>query len=330
MNRFNIPIVLFFFRREDTILKIMDRIEQIKPKKLYLICDAGRTKEEHKEVIRCRESVEKSITWDCEVIKNYADTNRGVYESIGLGARWVFTMEDKAIFLEDDNLPEVTFFKYCEEMLELYENDTRVLWVCGTNYLQKYEPEDGSSYVFTKHLMPCGWASWSNKFTSLYDGELILARDSRIMKYLKSKYDNKALYRQQRYNIMKTIYKLDEERNKASWDYQMAFSLRINDLYGISPKVNLIENIGVDERSTHGGNSYRKVMTRRFCSIKSYPMEFPLKHPKCILEDRIYEKRVGNIILIPLINRIGLKIVRIIKPLFGIGKYESFSQGIKK
>lgn len=330
MNGFDIPVTLFFFRREDTILRIIERIAHVRPNKLYLICDGGRTEKEHKEVLKCRQAVEKAITWDCEIIRNYSDTNRGVYASIGLGAQWVFTMEEKAIFLEDDNLPEITFFRYCKEMLERYKDDTRILWICGTNYLQKYDPEDGASYVFTKHLMPCGWASWSYKFIAQYDGELKLARDSWIMKRLKHEYENKSLYRQQRYNILGAIDKLDNARNRVSWDYQMAFSVRINGVYGISPKVNLIENIGVDKRSTHGGNSYRKVMTRRFCGIKSYPLEFPLLHPKCILQDRLYEKKVGKIILIPLPNRIVLNLIRVVKPLFRVGKYESFSQAMKR
>ena len=153
---FDIPVVVFFFNRPDMILQIMDRIAQVKPRRMYLFCDGGRNEAEWELVHACRRAVEARIDWDCEIIRNYADTNRGVYETIGKGACWVFQREEKAIFLEDDNLPELTFFPYCREMLERYENDRRVLWVCGTNYLQKYQPADGSSYVFTKHLLPCG------------------------------------------------------------------------------------------------------------------------------------------------------------------------------
>ena len=330
MKGFDIPIVLFFFRRPDKILQVIERVSLVKPEKIYLFCDEGRNNEEKKEVAECRRLVEESINWDCEVIKNYAHENRGVYESIGKGALWVFEREEYAIFLEDDNLPEITFFRYCKEMLERYKDDTRILWVCGTNYLQQYTPEDDSSYVFTKHLMPCGWASWSNKFIKMYDGDLNLAKEKLTMNRLKGKYRNKSLYRQQKYNINGTLYRLNNNKRRASWDYQMAFSVRINNVYGISPKVNLIKNIGVDERATHGGNSYRKVMTRRFCGIESYPLEFPLSHPKYVSEDILYEKKVGKIILLPLPNRIINKLIRIIKPIFKVDKYESFPEAIKE
>ena len=105
----------------------------------------------------------------------------------------------------------------------------------------------------------------------------------------------------------------------------MCFSLRANSVYGIAPKYNQIKNIGVDERSTHGGVSMRKVMTRRFCGIESYPMEFPLTHPENVVKDAEFERRTKNIILMPLSRRIMIGIVRMIKPIFGFGKYDSVS-----
>lgn len=321
---FDIPIVIFFFNRPDLIVQIVDRIASIKPKKMYLFCDGGRNDAEWKIVNETRKQVETRITWDCEVIKNYAEENRGVYESIGKGASWVFEREKEAIFLEDDNLPEVTFFEFCKEMLERYKSDRRILWICGTNYLENYVPKDGSSYMFTKHLMPCGWASWSDKFLAMYDGDLENLELPSMSKNLKFAYENKALYKQQLYAIEKTKDSLVNDKS-VSWDYQMCFSIRINSVYGISPKYNQITNIGVDERSTHGGSSMRKIMTKRFCGIKSYPLEFPLTHPKIIMQDAEFEKRTCKIILMPFGRRVLLKFIRLIKPMLGFDKYESVS-----
>ncbi|NQX59452.1 glycosyltransferase family 2 protein [Paenibacillus qinlingensis] len=330
MHYFDIPIVLFFFRRKDTILKIIDRISKVKPRKLYLISDGPRNDAEREEVKACRSAVEQHITWECEIIRNYSDVNKGIYNRIGLGAKWVFESEEKAIFLEDDNLPEITFFEYCKEMLDLYKNDTRVLWICGTNYLEKYEPENRASYVFTQHLLPCGWASWSKKFTQFYDGEMSLFEDKSLVKNLKYEYSNKALFSQQYYSFQRTKHLLENDLRASSWDYQIAFSIRINGLYGISPINNQIQNIGVDEFSEHGGTSLNNVMTRRFCGIKSYPLEFPLVHPKTVLSDHTYEEKIGNIILYPWYLRTGKSIVKLLKPILGIGEYESFKTWMKK
>lgn len=330
MEKFDIPIVLFFFRRAEKIKIIIERLSEIKPAKLYLISDGPRNDQEEIEVNDCRRAVEDSINWDCEIIKNYAVENQGVYDRIGKGAKWVFEREEKAIFLEDDNLPEVTFFSFCEELLERYKSDNRILWICGTNYLENYEPEDDSSYVFTQHLMPCGWASWSDKFLNYYDGDLKLLNDRSVLRKLEKQYSNKALYKQQLSSINRTKHLLDTNPKKSSWDHQMSFSIRSNGLLGISPKVNLIKNIGVDEISEHGGTSLENVMTRRFCGMDSLPMSFPLKHPKVVLKDSIYEEKVGKIILIPLRYRVAKYIASYVKPLLGLDAKDSFSEWLKE
>lgn len=329
MGQFNIPVVLFFFRRKDTIIRIIERLSLIKPNKIYLISDGPRNELEKIEVENCRIAVEDNINWDCEVVRNYATANQGVYDRIGKGAKWVFENEEKAIFLEDDNLPEISFFTYCENLLDLYKDDNRILWICGTNYLEEYEPEDKSSYVFTQHLLPCGWASWSSKFNKYYDGELVLLDDPNTSRKLKNQYKNKALYRQQLYSIKRTKYLLSESPKRSSWDHQMSFSIRINGLLGISPKVNLIKNIGVDEFSEHGGTSFNNVMTRRFCGMDSKQLNFPLIHPKVVLTDYGYEKRVGNIILLPLNTRIAKFLAKAIKPLLGINEFDSFKEWLR-
>ncbi|ABX43849.1 glycosyltransferase family A protein [Lachnoclostridium phytofermentans] len=326
---FDIPIVLLIYKRKEKIKRILERIAQVKPQKIYIIADGPRNDSEIEAINECRRQVEDCIVWDCEIVRNYANKNRGVYANIGLGARWVFEHEEYAIFLEDDNLPEVTFFYFCKELLERYREDTRILWICGTNYLQKYEPEDGSSYVFTKHLMPCGWASWSKKFLQFYDGELNLMNNKDLLIRLKSQYEDHRLYFQQLYLTSMEKSRIDNNMRPISWDYQMEFALRANNLYGISPKYNQIENIGVDNDSIHGGVDYSNIMTQRFCNIKSFPLEFPLIHPSTIIPDKEYEKKVGKIILYPFSLRLKIKISLIIKKIFKIPKNESIKATLR-
>ena len=85
-KQFTIPIVLFIFRRESGLKKIISQIRKIKPQKIYIIGDGPRNEKETEEVNRCRTLVEKLIDWDCKIIKNYAVENRGVYRNIGEGA----------------------------------------------------------------------------------------------------------------------------------------------------------------------------------------------------------------------------------------------------
>jgi hypothetical protein len=276
-----------------------------------------------------RQKIENRIDWNCEVVKKYAETNIGVYENIGNGAKWVLGQEESAIFLEDDNLPETTFFRYCQEMLTLYKNDTRVLWVCGTNYLKKYEPKDGSSYVFTKHMLPCGWASWGHKFNKFYDGNLELWQDEYLNKRVRFENADKNLQNQNISNWNQELQQLKSGLKPTSWDYQMSFTMRVHGLYAIVPKYNQIKNIGVDLDSIHGGTSFGNIMTERFCGLETTPLDFPLVHPKAMLSDIEFEQKTAYIITLPYKQRLQNKLVTFFKKILSIKTDQKLFDGLK-
>lgn len=309
--QYTIPVAIFLFKRIDTLDRIFGSIRLIKPVKMYLIADGPRNQDELVHTELCRKKAESLIDWNCEIIKDYSKDNRGVFKNIGEGALRLFQKERSAIFLEDDNLPDPSFFRYCEELLHRYETSEDILWITGTNYLGSYNVE--SSYMFTQHLLPCGWASWSSKFIKYYDAYLKNMILNDRLEYIKDRYISKALFRQQRYllNLEKTKISLGSK--PISWDYQMDFSLKFFNKYGISPRVNLINNIGVDQHSIHGGVSFDNPMTKRFCGIKENQIEFPLLHPQKIEIDQKYERMIGKILLYPNKMRMRIFIVSRVK-----------------
>lgn len=322
---FDIPIVVIFFKRKHKTVQIINRIKEVKPSKLYLISDGARNQEEQKLVHECRVAVEESIDWPCEIIKNYAEENEGVYNRIGLGAKWVLEREEYAIFLEDDNLPEITFFEYCRELLLKYKDDTRIFWICGTNYLGDYKSPNDASYVFTQHMLPCGWATWSNKFLKFYDGNLELYQDKYIRENLKYQYKRSALYKQHNYLIKSEYTRIMNNKRPGSWDYQMAFSIKVNNLLGIAPAKNQIKNIGVDQYSTHGGTSLNNPMTKRLTGMDSFALEFPLKHPLSVMVDGDFDRKTESTITMPLWYVLGIRGAKIIRKVLNISEGVSLS-----
>ncbi|MBP1534244.1 MAG: glycosyltransferase family 2 protein [Ruminococcus sp.] len=325
---FDIAIALFLFKRTSGLERIISQIRKLQPSKIYLIADGPRNDSESDECIKCRKFAEQLIDWNCTVRKNYATSNRGVFNNIGNGAKWVFQYEEKAIFLEDDNYPELSFFTYCKEMLDKYEGEERILWICGTNYLKQMNIQ--TSYVFTQHLLPCGWASWAKKFNKFYDGELKGFNDPHKMETFKNSYLNKSLYRQQLRSIERTKYLLDTNIKKSSWDFQMLFSLRANNLLGIAPANNQIINIGADSFSVHGGTSMKNKMTSRFCLVETKPLSFPLISPSKIEINEYFEKTIGDIILYPFSDRVKVFLGQIVKFVLRINKYESISEKLRE
>lgn len=308
------PVVLLMFKRE-RIVDIIERLRVVKPRKLYLVSDGGRTEKEQEQVDFCRKLAENAIDWECDVVKRYAESNKGVFDNIAGGAKWVFEREETAIFLEDDNLPEVSFFQYCEEMLAKYKQNPKILWVCGTNYFGDYTKtknyEGDQSYYFTKCLLPCGWASWSSKFLKMYEDIFSGFDDRTLQRKIKKQFVSPALYRQSYGYWKEEVERIQSGKKTVSWDMQMDFSIKKHDVYGICPVKNQIKNIGVDEASIHGGSSMQDEMTRRFCGMDSYPLTFPLKHPEKVEIDKRFEKDLGAVILRPF----PLRVERAINPI---------------
>lgn len=291
---FDIPVCLFIFKRQDKSVQIIREIAKHKPQKLYIIADAGRNAEEHRLCEQCRKAVENAIDWDCTIVKMYAKENRGCFGNIGLGAREVFEKEAKAIFLEDDNLPEETFLPYCRELLYRYESNDDILWICGTNYMTDFVPSEPCDYVFTRHLLPCGWASWSSKFLKYYDYDFTNLNNQGL-KQARKTYQSLRHYR---YDVRN--WKAEKAHNRFySWDYQMNFSIRFHNKYGIAPCKNQITNIGADSFSAHGGTSMDNCLTAKFCEVPSARISFPLRAPSRIAIDPIFEKKTREIIVPP-------------------------------
>ena len=323
MNKFQIPVVLFTFKRSNTLERIFNVLREVNVSKIYLFSDYGRNDEEKALVDKTREAILKMIDWDCEVIKMFASENQGVFNSIGMGAKRVFEKEEKAIFLEDDNLPESSFFRYCEEMLNKYEDNEKVLWICGTNYEieSKYLDTD---YVFTKHMLPCGWASWSKKFNKYYLTSFSILNDKANRKKIKKAYENRWLYRQQIRSFRCEKYREEHQRRYLSWDFHMALSLRYFDMYGIAPKYNQIRNIGIDDFSTHGGTSTKKPNTAKFCEIPTHPMPEQMKGPDSVEINKVFEKNITKAVLAPLYIRLLFPVITITKKILRMYPDKSF------
>ncbi|MDR0935021.1 MAG: hypothetical protein LBM03_01790 [Erysipelotrichaceae bacterium] len=330
-NRFDIPVCLFTFRRLDTVLRIIDVLRKVKPTKVYLFSDYGRDEEEKKQIDNIRPEILKAFDWDCEVIKMFADENIGVFNSIAMGALKVFKKEKTAIFLEDDNLPALSFFAYCKELLTKYENDPKVVWICGTNYLSKYSNKNNDSYMFSKEIFPCGWASWANKFSKYYDTTLEFVDEKGAKHKYKKLYKNKSLAARRWYSIYDERNRFLKKGKFNSWDSHMAATIRNNDLYGISPAVNLIQNIGNDNNATHFSTTkIYKIMNDRLCKMPKYELDFPLTHPSMIEVDKDYEKKTDKVFIFPFGYRCKTWIVSIVKTILRIPRDKSIRTFLKR
>ncbi len=277
------PVVLIIFNRPDPTAQVLAEIAKAKPPKLLVIADGPRPNHptDAERCAQTRAVIEQQVTWDCEVLTNYAETNLGCQRRVASGLDWVFETVPEAIIFEDDCVPHPTFFRFCDELLAKYRDDERVMVISGDNFhFGKRFTE--YSYFFSCFSHPTGWASWRRAWQH-FDAEMSLWPQVRSSGFLRNYF---AKADQERYwaNIFQLIYESRDKRNDV-WDAQWMFACLLNSGLTIIPSVNLITNIGFNIDATHTVNKWS-----RFANMDIVPVEFPLKHPPYVSRNALADE----------------------------------------
>ena len=240
------PVVLVIFNRPKTTQVVFEVIVQAKPKKLYIVSDGPRANRsgENKLVEQCREIVSR-IDWPCEVFTKYSDKNLGCRESVVRGLDWVFSQEEEVIILEDDCVPTLEFFEFCQEMLTRYRNEPSVGTICGSNLEDVSSLETNFSYWFSRYPKVWGWATWKRAWVQY---EVDLSKFSRSDRSVLVS-ENLSTHAARRY--WESNFDSVASGKLDTWDYQLAFMHFKNNLVSVIPAVNLISNIGFGPDATH-------------------------------------------------------------------------------
>lgn len=262
------PITFLIFNRPDTTARVFEEIRRARPPKLLVVADGPRpNRPGEAEKVAATRAIVEQVDWPCQVLKNYADTNLGCKRRVSSGLDWVFQIVDEAIILEDDCLPHPTFFRFCEELLEKYRDDERVMHITGTNF--GFVPcKSESSYYFTRYNHVWGWASWRRAWRH-YDVNMKLWRSVKNKKAYLRIFTNQAEKKFWRKTCDAVCDGMID-----TWDYQWAFASMVRNSIAIAPNTNLISNIGFTQGATHTPK------LNRIANLPSGEMKFPLKHPQ--------------------------------------------------
>jgi hypothetical protein len=240
------PVAFIIFNRPDLTKQVFAAISKAKPKQLFVIADGPRFPEEAEKCNAARSVIEK-VDWDCEVLKNYSETNLGCGYRPASGIDWVFSQVEEAIFLEDDTLPSPSFFNFCQELLEYYRYDTRVMTISGDNYQQGQSRTNQYSYYFSKYPLTCGWASWRRAW-KYYDYRIRswpIFKQGDLLEFIcLDPYELKFWT-----NIFDQMHQ-DPEVIKA-WDFQWTYTCFSQNGLCATPNTNLISNLGFREDASH-------------------------------------------------------------------------------
>lgn len=284
----DVAVLMLFFNRPDSFGKVFEEVRKARPSHLFLYQDGPRGERDMAGIMACRKIAEH-VDWECDVRRNYQERNYGCDPSEYMAQKWAFSMVDKCIVLEDDDVPSQSFFPFCKEMLDRYEHDPRVWLISGFN-IDEQTSECPYSYFFSSAFSIWGWASW-RRVIDTWDETYAFLDDSYDMRQLED------IIRQRGYRS--DIVKMCRDHRaagKAFYETIFWASMLFNNALAIFPQKNLINNIGVSDDSTHFSafsttpRGYRRIFTMRRLEL-----DFPLRHPKHIIDNVAYKERLYRV-----------------------------------
>jgi len=271
-NNLNVPILLVIFNRPDVTRRTFDAIRLARPSKLFIAADGYRSnKPGEKELCEITKEVVANVDWPCEVHRDYLTSNIGPCKRLPSAIDWFFENVEHGIILEDDCLPNNSFFPFCQELLEKYKTEEKIMSISGTNFQEK--KIGSASYYFSFYPIGWGWATWRRAWKN-FDREMKqypdFLKENKIKNIIPENYNNERRYW---LNFLKKEY----EGKYIYWDLKWAFSHWCNNAVSIVPNENLITNVGFGQDATH--------------SKKDVGLSVPSKtigtiiHPKFIIVD---------------------------------------------
>lgn len=274
------PVLIIGFNRPETFQQVFNQVRKVSPKHLYLAVNGIREGHpEDKEKVFAVRNIAKQVDWDCGLHTLFREDNHGAGFGVSGAISWAFESCDKLIILEDDCVPDTSFFYFSEAMLDIYENDSRVWSVSGRMNPVVKDMFKDQDYYFSNYGHNWGWATWKRcwKEFDMYMSDYPTFRDSKAIKSIYNTKCERTYYQKQFESIFKNINTVVNH----TWDYQWSYAVRKNRGYNIIPRVNMIQNIGVN--GTHGSEETQ--LHKR----EAQGMPNIIRHPRFVLHDAEFD-----------------------------------------
>ncbi len=271
------PILFIVFNRPDTTAQVFQAIRKARPRRLYVAADGPRPERDEARLCDSARRTATDVDWPCELKTLFRASNLGCKRGVAGAIDWFFEQEPEGIVLEDDVVPDASFFPYCEELLERFRADKRVSMIGGSNFVSNHVRLDGS-YGFSVYGHIWGWATWRRAWAD-YDREMAdwpRWRDAGGLERLRP--GDRPFIR-----YWRTVFDAAHAGKIDTWDYQWQFSNWRAGRLATIPAVNLTLNIGFRGDATHTKSNAPE------CLRRSVPraLKFPLTHSGVLGSDAV-------------------------------------------
>lgn len=241
----NTPVLFLVFNRPDTTRQVFEAIREAKPPRLYIAADGPRSNKAS-EAEKCAEvrKIATAVDWPCQVRTLFRDQNLGCKMAVSGAITWFFEQEEQGIILEDDCLPNQSFFWFCEELLNKYKDNERIWSISGNNF-QNGIKRGNASYYFSNYSHIWGWATWRRAWQH-YAVQIPYWPD-----WSQSSEWNLLFVDKIERNYWAERLNEAFENLIDTWDFQWLANIWYHKGLAINPQVNLVTNMGFGVDATH-------------------------------------------------------------------------------
>lgn len=269
-----LPVLFIVFNRPDLTARAFSAIRDAQPTSLYIAADGPR--ERAGEELLCQQvrKIATAVDWDCSVQTLFQETNIGCRFGVQTAIDWFFTHEEFGVILEDDCVPDQSFFPFTSLLLDRYRDDPRVMMISG-DYFAGKRFDNRHSYYFTRYAHIWGWATWRRAWEKC-DPHLSDWPRIRETDWLLQVGGND----QEFVAYWRSVFDRVHAGEIDTWDYAWLYSMwRVGGLSAQSSR-NLVSNVGFSVEATHTVDT-----TAWQSQLPTTPMAFPLIHPTTLIAD---------------------------------------------
>ena len=280
----DVPVKINIWIRPNCQKKQWDVIRKVRPSILFLQSDGGRNKKEWEAILQNRKMIDDSIDWECKVYRIYEDHNNGLYLMGKKVQSIIWDNVDRIISLEDDQVPSLSFFRFCHNLLEKYKDDERIECICGFNHCGTWNCS--ADYFFSRQGAIWGTATWKRVYKNRELG-FDYGDDPYVMSLLKQRTShNRIAWKRLNAYSKSDIY----EGHVAGGEFWKEFDMYSQNMLQIVPKKNMIKNLGYGKDSAHIRDfKMLPKSIRNLFDSEIYEIDFPINHAKYVIPDVKYE-----------------------------------------
>lgn len=271
-------ILLLLYKRPETTVHVINALKKVKPKLIYIAINIPPTNKNNKDFKNYKKVLRlvKEIDWKPEIKIKKRKKHLSSYDSYKSAIEWFFRNEKEGIILEDDTVPNKSFFVFCSKLLKKYRHNHQVAQICGTSFINRKKLKE-SSYIFSNYFLGWGYATWRRSISDYDEKMKDWLKIKKKKKLLKIINDKGFLY----YWTKK--FDIQYKNNSKHWDERWLYSNWKNKKLSIIPKKHLVKNIGIGVSATHTKTKHW------YSNLETQEMKYINKHPKKISPNLEYD-----------------------------------------